>query len=196
MVIFVQYKAPTFDRTRYCEFAMEEKLDLARVHNKIAEAHFFLYQMNEQERRLIGDRQPFDYYLSAFLNAGRTVDYRLRHEQPATYPAWRTAWDAGLTPQEKALIKFMVDDRNDEVHESGSSRSVAEESVPLPMGTYRTADGIFNLDGGPPGMPPVVAYRPTFNFTIDGVERRATEACAAYLALLQRMVTRFEADHP
>jgi len=161
VVIFVQYKAPTFDRTRYCEFAMEEKLDLARVHNKIAEAHFFLYQVNEQERRLIGDRQ-----------------------------------DAGLTPQEKALIKFMVDDRNDEVHESGSSRSVAEESVPLPMGTYRTADGIFNLDGGPPGMPPVVAYRPTFNFTIDGVERRATEACAAYLALLQRMVTRFEADHP
>jgi hypothetical protein len=40
------------------------------------------------------------------------------------------------------------------------------------------------------------AYKPTFNFTIDGAERKATEACAAYLVLLQRMVATFEADHP
>jgi hypothetical protein len=45
-------------------------MDLARVHKKIAEAHFFLHHISEQERRLIGNRLPFDYYLSAFLNAG------------------------------------------------------------------------------------------------------------------------------
>jgi hypothetical protein len=81
---------------------MEEKMDLARVQKKIAEARFFLGKMTEQERRVGGDdREPFDFYLSAFLSAARTVDYRLRHEQAGIYPAWRTAWDARLTPQEK-----------------------------------------------------------------------------------------------
>ena len=45
-------------------------MDLAGVHKKLAEAHFFLGKMTQQERRVVGDRQPFDYYLSAFLNAG------------------------------------------------------------------------------------------------------------------------------
>ena len=101
-------------------------MDLARVHKKLAEAQFFLSKMIEQERRIFrgGDpREPFDYYLSAFLSSGRTVDYRLRHEQAAIYPALRTEWDASLKPQENSLIKFMVDDGNVEVHASGSSRT-------------------------------------------------------------------------
>jgi hypothetical protein len=78
-------------------------LDLARVHKKLAEAQFFLSKLIEQERRIFrgGDpRERFDYCLSAFLSAGRTVDYRLRHEQAAIYPACRTEWDASLKPQE------------------------------------------------------------------------------------------------
>jgi hypothetical protein len=89
----------------------------------------------------------------------------------------------------------MVDDRNDEVHKSGSSRSVAQEGVPLPMGTSHR-DGGTVLISGAPGMPPPVAYKPTYSFTIDGAERKATEACTEYLTLLQRMVAKFEADHP
>jgi hypothetical protein len=171
------------------------EMDLVRVQRKIAEAHFFLRHMIEQERRLVGDRESFDYYLSAFLSAGRTVDYRLRHAQKATYPEWRTGWDTGLSPQESALIKFMVDDRNDEVHASGSSRSVTQEGVPLPLGESRIDGGIFYISG-PPGMPPPVADKPSYKFTIDGVEREATETCSAYLVLLQRMVAEFEAAHP
>jgi hypothetical protein len=102
--------------------------------------------MREQEQRLVGDREPFDYYLSAFLSAGRTVDYRLRHEHGAIYKPWRKAWDATLSPADAGLINFMIDDRNVEVHESGSSRSVGQEGVPLPSGMYRTPhDGIFGF---------------------------------------------------
>jgi hypothetical protein len=120
---------------------MEVKLDLVRVHKKIAEAQFFLMLMCREERRSIGNKDPFDYYLSAFLSAARTVDYRLRHEQAATYRDWRTAWDASLASEENSLIKFMVDDRNDEVHESGSSRSVAQEDITLTPGKkYLDAD--------------------------------------------------------
>ena len=74
----------------------------------------------------------------------------------------------------------MVDDRNVEVHRSGSSRSEALEGI----GTVIIG-----------GMPPAVVDKRTFNFTIDGAERKATEASAAYLALLQRMVAQFETDH-
>jgi hypothetical protein len=176
-------------------------LDLSPVHKKLTEAAFFLNKMAEQERRIFGHGglsepfEPFDYYLSAFLNAGRTVDYRLRHQQAAIYRAWRTAWDASLTAQENSLIKFMVDDRIAEVHASGSSRSEAREGVEFGIGTHHVDGGMITISG-PPGMPPAVVDKRTFNFTIDGAVRKATEACADYLALLQRMVARFEADHP
>jgi hypothetical protein len=177
------------------QIALEGQLDLSRVHKKLAEADFFLDKLREQEQRLTGHSEPFDYYLSAFLSAGRTVDYRLRHEHKTIYEPWRNAWNATLSPADDNLIKFMVDDRNVEVHEGGSSRSVGREGVPLPSGMYRTAhDGIFVSDDLPLG--PNLVYRPTYSFTIDGAERRATEASREYLALLHRMVARFEADHP
>jgi hypothetical protein len=170
-------------------------MDLARVHKKIAEAQFFLDKLTAQEPRIIGDKEPFDYYLSAFLNATRTVDYRLRHEQGAAYKPWRKAWDVRLDPQQSGLMKFIDSDRNEEVHDSGSSRNVGKEDVKFPIGTHHVDGGILTI-GGPPGMEPAVAYRPTYNFTIDGTDRKVTEACAAHLALLRRMVTEFEADHP
>jgi hypothetical protein len=168
-------------------------MDITRVHKKIAEATFFLGKMAEQECQFFGDREPFDYYLSAFLSAGRTVDYRLRHEQSAIYPDWRKTWDAALSPTEKRLIKFMVDERNDEVHESGSSHCVGQEGVPLPSGTS-SLDGATIFISNPPGEPPPIAYRPTYSFTIDGTERKAVDACAQYLGLLKQMVGKFEAD--
>ncbi len=170
-------------------------MNLEQIHKKIREAGFFLDKMIEEERRVGGDsREPFDFYLSAFLNAGRTVDYRLRHEQPTIYPAWRTAWDARLTAAEKGLIKFMVDDRNIEVHQSGSGRKVEEGSVTLGIGEHRLPGGMYSVSG-PPGLTADVRTN-VYNFTIDNVERKATEACAGYFALLQRMATKFEADHP
>jgi hypothetical protein len=55
-----------------CRFE-ELEMDLPRIDKKIAEAQFFLDKMIEEEPRIIGDKEPFDYYLSAFLNAARIV---------------------------------------------------------------------------------------------------------------------------
>ncbi len=82
------------------------------IDKKLREARFFLDRMIEQEAKAFGDKEPFDYYLSAFLSACRTVDYRLRHQQSATYPSWRKKWDNALTPNGSGVIKFMIDDRN------------------------------------------------------------------------------------
>lgn len=171
------------------------KMGLEKIEKKLREVQFFLDKMKDQESRAFGDREPFDFYLSACLGAARSVDYRLRHEQPTTYPAWRKNWDATLTPLEQRLIKFLVYDRNVEVHASGSSRSVKTEEIKIVGGSYSDKSGTSEVFG-PPGMPPAIIYKPGYFFAIDGVERKATEACAEYLAVLERMLAKFKADHP
>ena len=49
---------------------------------------------------------------------------------------------------------------------------------------------------GPPGAPSAVIHKPSFFFTIDGTDRRATEVCDEYLRLLGGMVAQFKADNP
>jgi len=47
---------------------------------------------------------------------------------------------------------------------------------------------------GPPGVSPLATIQtPAYYFTIAGTERKATEACSKYLALLERMVADFKA---
>jgi hypothetical protein len=155
--------------------------------------------MIEQEPWIIGDKAPFDYFLSAFLNAGMSVrgsfQYRQSRQRNQAIKAWRTQWENLLSPEERRLYEFMRKDRVDEVHDSGSSRTVGQEGIPLPMGTSQIDGGTIFIRG-PPGMEPAVAYRPTYSFTIGGAERNVTEACAEYLALLQRLVAQFRADRP
>jgi len=178
-------------------------VNLNQIEKKLREAEFFLGEMRKQETRAFGDREPFDFYLSAFLSAARTVDYRLRHEQAATYPRWRKAWDARLASNEKSLIKFLVDDRNVEVHESGSGRSVKTAEIPLSGNTtYSDDSGTLQVFAPPRPLipqrvgPDAVIMKPSYHFTIAGAERKATDACAEYLSLLTRMVEQFKADRP
>jgi len=159
--------------------------------------------MIKQEQRVYGENriEIFDYYLSAFLNAAMSLrcafQYRQNRARNQAIKTWREQWESRLTPEEKSLYKFMREDRVAEVHCSGSSRNVGEEGVPLPAGTCRTRrDGIFITDDGMvSGSGPNFIYRPSYSFTIDGANPKATEACRKYLALLQRMVAQFEADH-
>lgn len=173
-------------------------MDLQRVEKKLREARFFLNAMITHESGAFGDREPFDFYLSAFLSAARTVDYRLIHEQRATYRPWRKKWETTLSVQEAILIKSMTDDRNLEVHETGSSRDMKDEKTKI-AGTYTDRSGTVTVSGPPEtlGFGPQGAYvvKPTYYFTIDGVERRVTEACGEHLRLLERMLAEFKSDH-
>jgi hypothetical protein len=171
-------------------------MNVEGVEKKLREARFFLYKMIEHERMAFDDKEPFDFYLSAFLGAGRTVDYRLRHEQEAIYPIWRHGWDAKLTQAQHALIKFMIDDRNVEVHASGSSRVVKTEARELGTGRQSLARGTIEVFG-PPGISPLATIQtPAYYFRIEGIEEKVTKACEEYLALLHQMVGKFKADHP
>src|ERR1043166_9715079 len=74
---------------------------IENVEAKLGEARTFLDKMREQEQMAFGTREMFDHSLSAFLNAARTVDYRLRHEYPGKYPAWRNARNAKHASQDR-----------------------------------------------------------------------------------------------
>ena len=160
-----------------------------QVKKKLREAAFFLGKLAERSRLAFGDREEFDFYLSAFLSAARSVDYRLRHEHNPRYETFRSAWDTALSSNEQALVKFMVDDRNLEVHESGSSRVQANEH--LVIGTsYRDASGTVTV-AAPPGAPPAELVRPAFSFLMNGRAVPVVESCVTYLEILKRLVTDF-----
>jgi hypothetical protein len=174
-------------------------MDLVRAHKKIAEAEFFLGKMAEEERRVGGDvREPFDSYLSAFLSASMSVrgefHYRQNRARNEAIKAWRTQWENNLSAEEKSLYKFMREDRVAEIHDTGSSRSVVHEDIELGIGEHRLA-GEMQAVFGPPGTTVVIKTN-VYNFTIAGAKRKVTEACAAYLGLLRRMVPQCETDRP
>jgi len=178
-------------------------LDLSRVHQKLAEANFFLDRLREQEQRFVGDKQPFDYYLSAFLNATTAArnGFKVRQDRARNdrIKAWCEDWESSLSPDEKQLYRFMREDRVAEHHHGGSARERGQEGVGFGFGEHRLPEGgTIYVSGIPAPLggdagPPVTAYRPTYTFTIAGSERKVTDACGAYLALLKRMVAEFEA---
>jgi hypothetical protein len=167
-----------------------------QVRKKLREARFFQRRMSERTQMAFGDHEEFDFYLSALLSAARSIDYRLRHEQGATYSSFRDQWDKNLSPDDKRLVKFLVDDRNLEVHESGSGRNQGETRIPV-LGEYRDKSGTLSVSGTPlvlaaatgsPPSPPAEIVKPTYSFRIDGLEVPVSECCEKYLGLLERLL--------
>jgi hypothetical protein len=163
---------------------------LNSARRKIAEAQSFLGKMTEQDGLMIS--HGFDHDLSAFLTAGRSVCYGVE--------VWRKKWENALTSEENHLYDFMRKNRDDEVHHSGAALTVEKEPVKVGGGQYSDKSGTIEVFGPTialdPDMPNAVVYKTAHYFTINGTKHKATEACAAYLALLKRIVAQCEADHP
>ncbi len=175
--------------------------DYRQVDRKVREARYFLGEMNRiavaarngnlQQVEVVG------FHLSAFLSAARSIDYRLRNVAQDVYRDWRRAWDANLSAADAALITAMIDDRNVEVHETGTRADTRDTERRFEPGEYRV-EGLGTLQvTGPGGMGPMATIiGAEYWIAIDGAERRAAEACQEYLGLLEEMVRDFEAAHP
>ena len=70
------------------------------------------------------------------------------------------------------------------------------ENRELGPGTHSFASGTMDILGPPGVVPLAVIQTPAYHFTIEETERKATDSCEEYLALQQRMVGTFKADHP
>jgi hypothetical protein len=114
----------------------------------------------------------------------------LRHEYETTYETFFDAWEDKLYENDKRLLKFMVNDRNLEIHESGSNRIEGEARVPI-YGSYKDALGTV-LSSILPGTEPAAIIKPVYSFTIDGRDVPAVDACSSYFSLLRNLVTDFK----
>ena len=170
---------------------------IKNVEKKLREARFFLDKMIEHEHLAFNDKEPFDFYLSAFLSAGMSIRgaFHVKQDRKRNEPIkkWKEGWEARLTPEERCLWDFMRTDRNVEVHGSGSSRVVRTEDRELGPGVHKLASGT-HIVAGLPDWSPAIIKTPAWDFTIAGTERKATAACGEYLALLKRMVADFKAS--
>jgi hypothetical protein len=172
---------------------------LEAVKAKLHEARSFLDEMRGQEQMAFGDKSQFDHFLSAFLSAGRSVDYRLRCECKATYPGWRDKWNAQHTSEDR-LIELMHNIRASEVHARGSGRSAKSEQIKVGIGgSYSDKSGTLEIMGSPSplmgGDMGATISKPLYIFNVFGTERPVTEVCNEYLTLLDQMVAQYEADH-
>ncbi len=171
-------------------------MSLLQVNKKLRESRFFLSKMSERAQMAFGDKEEFDFYLSAFLCASRSVDYRLRHEAGDAYQQFYATWEANLVPDEQRILKFMVDDRNLEVHESGSRRAEQSDAIPV-YSEYQDKSGKVTVSA-PLGLsgPPAEILKPIYYFEVDGRQEEVLTVCEKYLDLLEGLVKDFENSLP
>jgi hypothetical protein len=162
-------------------------MDLGGVEKKIREVEFFLDRLREFEKRMLPNREPFDFYLSALLGAGRAVDWTLRQEP------WRSKWNSANGPAHE-LLRIFAEDRNVAVHEGGA-RDEKEASLALAKTQHQEGGATVTVTG-PPGSLQLPGTKRDYLFKIDGVDHKVTDACAEYIKVLKRMAAQFQADHP
>ena len=105
--------------------------EIPKTLKKLREARFFLAKMTKDSRSTKLAGEDFDFYLSAFLSAGRSVTLVLQVEQQDLYDAQYGPWENRLTPQDQALMKFMNGQRVAEVHLLGADVETTVEMVPI-----------------------------------------------------------------
>jgi hypothetical protein len=119
-------------------------MSLDRVKQKLQEAESFFAKMQEHERDRFRPTENFEFGLSAFLNAGYSVEETLVKFAFNRFPAnerakcnkWLARWEEDtLTSEEKHLIEIMKVSRRKEVHNEGSRHKVKVEKRPF-VGTH------------------------------------------------------------
>jgi hypothetical protein len=167
---------------------------------KLKEATFFYGKLHETHRSLGqgGEPSEFEYFLSAFLSAGRSV--LLIHEHVDGNWNYFNGWRANLLATgrdaDAALLDLFGGQRNKEIHRHGAELAITTEWVPFTQleHTDRTHPGYGFHWFGPPGTPPPQVGRLAYVFQggTDDVLKQAER----YLALLEEFATAYEAAHP
>ena len=165
---------------------------------KLAEAQFFLLELNSLRGRVFSTGLgAYEFYLSAFLSAARSVTYVLQAEQKDKYDAWCPAWRNALPPAELSLLVFFNEQRVHTVHRKGAE--VALGCEPLSLHEYLASasrEGAHvEIWNGPLGNPPPTFSRTIRSFRLAEKEVEATQACKDYFAVIAKLVDAFEKAH-
>jgi hypothetical protein len=167
---------------------------IPKTQKKLREAQFFLAQVSKVFKSTNLEREDFEFFLSAFLSAGRSVTFCLRVEQAGVYKQWLDGWEKALDGKDRELLKSMNQHRVAEVHKGGSNVQAEIEMVPvtrLEMEQGRDPRySIFWYDS--PGAPPLEIERKAHYFCGASGREEVIGTCQSYLGLLERLVRDFE----
>jgi hypothetical protein len=161
--------------------------------------------MECREKPLSVESNAFQFYLSAFMQAARTVPWRLKKEEKEKYLAWLLTWERQVTAEETALLKFTNDRRIDEVHRDGIETIVEWQDIDIYdlLKSSTVHSKIFDVSNRaydsamPPGSRPsrISVTFPAFYFDREGVKEDVIETCKKYLDYLDRLVQEFMRVH-
>jgi len=159
------------------------------IPKKLREAKFFLGHMRmESARSTQPDREHFEFYLSAFLSAARSVtDFFEKRNQKA----WWSQWRANRSPDDLQLLNQMTKQRDNEVHEEGAD--VAHRIEDVPLSKIETPSALHAADAPSFGEPwgEVQVGLKVYYFTLGGKTVNVIETCRRYVGLLECAVAEF-----
>jgi hypothetical protein len=101
---------------------------------RLREAQYFYRQLIEITRRpttLMNEPEAFEFNLNACLTAARSVSWTLENEEKAKYEAWHSSWESGLSPNDRALLKFTNEQRIAIVKRGGTEAKSEDRYVPI-----------------------------------------------------------------
>jgi hypothetical protein len=173
---------------------------------KLEEAQFFYRRLIECRKQPLSlESNAFQFYLSAFMQAARTVPWRLKKEEKKKYLAWLPTWEGQVTAEETKLLKFTNDRRIDEVHRGGIETIVEWQDIDIYdlFKSSQVHSKIFDVNNPaydttmPPGNRPsrVSVTFPALYFDREGVKEDVIETCKKYLDYLERLVQEFMRVH-
>ena len=164
---------------------------------KLREARFFLGCLRRRDRVAPPEQEEFEFYLSAFLSAARSVTFALENEEKAKYKEWRVTWPTLLTTEEEKFLDAMVEQRNIAQKRGGIPVAVDWEFVPV-IQAKRDERGqpMYGLQWFGPvtaRMPQV--GQPIHSITLGAGHVEAVATCERYLSILERLVADFLKTH-
>jgi hypothetical protein len=166
---------------------------IAKTQKKLREAWFFLRMLRERDRVAPLEREAFEFYLSAFLSAARSVTFALENEETTKYKEWRATWQTLLTAEEVKFIEAMVEQRNIAQKQGGVPVTVDWEFVPM-IKAKRDDRGqpMYGLQWfGPVTAPMPQIGQPVYSIALGTGDVEAIATCERYLSVLERLVAHF-----
>lgn len=173
---------------------------LRRTQKKLREAQFFLSAVQTEYEKVLFEKEPevLEFYLSAFISAGRSVTFAMSKDAGGSTGAWTTAWIKRLpSADDKKLMEFFNGQRVNTVHkgildleESLTTVSAAEFAREITLG-----GGATSFVTSSPGAPQASFDRTELKF--KGLPDASVIAHGRqYITLVKALVADFERQHP
>lgn len=166
-------------------------MSIPMTQKKLREARFFLQHLQRVGPQPVrNDPEHFDFFMSAFLSAARSVTFALHNEQTRHYGEWFPSWLDRRSEEDRSLLGFMKKQRN--VAQKKGEVQLETEFEYVPISRLERNNGYDFYFAGPPGTPEPLIGVPRQSFF--GNSDSAILRCECYIVLLEELVAEFVRD--